>query len=47
MFHTSLEWLYEGHHHLLWNDKQLSYSHTIWCEDGTVFLKDILLHFDD
>ncbi|XP_032785024.1 uncharacterized protein LOC116922744 isoform X1 [Daphnia magna] len=33
IFHTSLEWLNEGMHNLLWNDKQLCYSHAIWIED--------------
>nr|CAG4651067.1 EOG090X07YB [Simocephalus serrulatus]SVE94300.1 EOG090X07YB [Simocephalus serrulatus] len=33
IFHTSLEWLNEGMYSLLWNDKQLCYSHTIWIED--------------
>nr|CAG4643284.1 EOG090X07YB [Ilyocryptus agilis] len=35
IFHTSLEWLSEGMNQLLWNDKQLCYSHTIWIEDVT------------
>nr|SVE74245.1 EOG090X07YB [Daphnia barbata] len=33
IFHTSLEWLNEGMHNLLWNDQQLCYSHAIWIED--------------
>lgn len=36
IFHTSLEWLNEGMHNLLWNDKQLCYSHAIWIEDEAV-----------
>lgn len=36
IFHTSLEWLNEGMYSLLWNDKQLCYSHTIWIEDTAV-----------
>lgn len=38
IFHTSLEWLNEGMHNLLWNDKQLCYSHAIWIEDEAVSL---------
>lgn len=36
IFHTSLEWLNEGMHTLMWNDKQLCYSHAIWIEDASV-----------
>ena len=36
IFHTSLEWLNEGMPTLLWNDKQLCYSHAIWIEDAAV-----------
>ena len=36
IFHTSLVWLNEGMHNLLWNDKQLCYSHAIWIEDAAV-----------
>ena len=36
MFHTSLEWLNEGLYDLIWDDKELCYSHFIWIEDSNV-----------
>ena len=36
MFFTSLQWLQEGMFELMWDDKQMSYSHFIWMEDLNV-----------
>ena len=46
MFHTSLDWLNEGMYHLLWNDKNFYYSHSLWVETAAV-KKKFLRHFNE